>query len=242
MKGRQRGSRGPSHSSVFRTLSLALTSLACATSGPTEQAPSAAPPGPSRLVGAEAEIAYYQGCARLIEVGEAPAMGRIDFARMRRASLYVIPDEAAYEVLQARLTTAAEIKDWPGIVEAAAQIQAINQADIRAHLLRALALHELKRDGEALFEEGVTRSLVESIVSQGVGDDYDVPWTAYRTEEIFDVLRLQGYIVEYQSLYKRRGRSMAHVRARRLSDGHPRDVYFDVGELVRARADRLAAP
>jgi hypothetical protein len=216
-------------------LSLAGTASACATAGPPDTAVLAfRDPRPQDW---ETERDYYETCARKLRVGDATAMGqKIDFARMRRASLYAVRYEAEYQELQGRLTAAAELKDWNAIVDLTAQIQAVNQADIRSHVLRAVAMRELKRDGDAGFEEGVARSLLDSIVAGRAGDD-DTPWTVYRLEEVFDVLAYQGYAVEYQSFYRSRRRSLAHVRARRLSDGGPRDVYFDVGDLLKARVD-----
>src|SRR4029077_6269053 len=126
------------------------------------------------------------------------------------------------------------------VVEARAGILADDQTDIRAHMMRAVALARLGRKDEAGFHREAAIGLVESIMRGGAARDFPTPWTVFRVKEEYDVLGAGGYAVDGQSLAKHEGRTFDLLDARKVRGGQTFRAYFDVTELFAEETRGLA--
>jgi hypothetical protein len=198
---------------------------------------------PPRPEDARADAAYYRSRAAALAT-EAPAeISDTDFVRFRRGRLYA-PGSASDELerqLQRSLTTAFNDNDLPGVLDVTAQILANDQACIRAHMLRAIALRKLERPLEADFHRAVSIGLLESVVQAGDGRSPITAWTAFRVKEEYEVIKVKGFVPEKQKLTSKGGRFYDVLDARRDDDSEAIRFYFDVTELYaeeyRARVE-----
>jgi hypothetical protein len=231
-------------------LALTAASLlaACATApAPTPTpAPSAAPRAaqpppavaapaeeiPPRPADADADVDYYRERATALATETLTEIARTNFVRMRRGRLYLPAAGGAEPAkLEIGLSRAFEGGDHEKIVELTGQILSGDQADIRAHMLRAVALRKLGRDKEANFHREAAIGLIESIVRGGDGRSFETAWTVYRVKEEYEVLKAGGYLVERQSLASHGNRNFDVLDARK-PDGSARfRAHFDVTEL-----------
>jgi hypothetical protein len=144
-----------------------------------------------RPADADADVAYYRERAVALAAEILIEIARTDFARMRRGRLY-LPEEtggAAPGSLEMALTQAFQKTDNQGILDVTSKILPGDQADIRAHMLRAVALRRLGREKEANFHRELAIGLIESIVHTGDGRGFDSAWTVFRVKEEYEVLK-----------------------------------------------------
>jgi hypothetical protein len=217
-----------------------LSCAACA--GTPKPAPRASRPPPAaageaeippRPADADADVAYYRERATVLASGTLVEIARTNFARMRRGRLY-LPQEGggpATSDLEIALTRAFDSGDNEKIVDVTSKYLMGDQADIRAHLLRALALRKLGREKEANFHREVAIGLIESIVRTGDGRSFDTAWTVYRVKEEYEVLKASGYRVERQSLTSHGNRNFDVLDARKPQGGETFRAHFDITEL-----------
>jgi hypothetical protein len=187
---------------------------------------------PPRPEDAREDAAYYRSRAAALAT-EAPAeISETDFVRLRRGRLYA-PAGTAEEherKLQRSLATAFNDNDLPGVLDLTGQILANDQACIRAHMLRAIALRKLKRGLEADFHRAVAVELLESVVREGDGRSPTTAWTAFHVKEEYEVVKVKGFVPEKQRLLAKGGRFYDVLHARR-GKGEAVQFYFDVTEL-----------
>jgi len=221
-----------------------LALAACATApkpAPGPAAGKARPPTPAvadrevapRPADADADVAYYRERAGALAAEILIEVARTDFARMRRGRLY-LPEEAGGAApgnLEMALTQAFQKSDNPGIVEVTSKILPGDQADIRAHMLRAVALRRLGREKEANFHREMAIGLIESIVHTGDGRGFDSAWTVFRVKEEYEVLKAGGYLVEGQTLAAHGGRHFDILDARKAEGGTKFRAHFDITEM-----------
>jgi Domain of unknown function (DUF4919) len=142
----------------------------------------------------------------------------------------VVPTEQE-QTLQRDLTKVLDTEDLEQLLDVSAQVIADDQADIRGHMLRSLALTELERSSEAAFHREVAVALVKSILGSGNGRGFDSAWTVFSVKEEYDVLRVLGCTPESQRLVSRGDRSFDVLEARRFEDNQKLSLHFDVTEL-----------
>ena len=183
--------------------------------------------------GAEADAAYYRERAQALSTEAADEIGRTDFTRFRRGALYAIGfrDSKSVKSLQTDLSAATERDDFPAALEITGKILASDQADIRSHLLRAVALDKLQRQAEVPFHLQVAGRMFKSIVQTGDGRGIKTAWTVYRVKEEYDLVRFLGFGVESQALDGVGKRSFDILTIREAKDKPAARVYFDVTEL-----------
>jgi hypothetical protein len=188
---------------------------------------------PPRPADADADVAYYQERAAALTSVNSTEIARTDFARMRRGRLYSKEPPAASgaPMLGRALGEAFARSDDKAVIDITAQIIAGDQADIRAHILRAVVLHRTGRDVEATFHREVAIGLVESIVHSGDGRSFDTAWTVFRTKEEYEVLKAAGYLVNGQSLTTHGGRTFDILSARKANGNDSFRAHFDITEL-----------
>jgi hypothetical protein len=190
---------------------------------------------PPRPADADADVAYYHERAAALATEVGVEIARTDFVRMRRGRLYL--RSGAHGAggnlgpLQMALGKAFEAGDDQAIMNVTAKILVEDQADIRAHMMRAIALRRTQREKEAGFHREAAIGLIESIVRGGDGRSFDTAWTVFRVQEEYELLKTRGYLVESQSLQEHGGRSFDVLRARKPEGGPIFTAYFDITEL-----------
>jgi Domain of unknown function (DUF4919) len=207
-----------------------------AASAASNRAPSATAVGgaPSPLSQeANADVSYYRERAAALASGNGTEIARTDFVRLRRAQLYMHGSLDSTNALAAnkRLTTAFANGDAVAALEATGKILEDDQADIRAHMLRAVVLRQAGKAVEASYQREIAIALIESIVEGGDGRGFDSAWTVFREKEEYEVLKSEGYLVESQSLVRHGDRTFDVLRAHKAEGGEKIEAYFDITEL-----------
>jgi hypothetical protein len=210
---------------------LALAGLlGCANT--TAGAPAARP--------SETDATYYGMRAAALEKAGTNEVGRIDFVRFRRGRLYAGGGNAALDrALNEELTTAFEAGNFAAVVATTGRMLAIDQADIRGHMLRAIALRKLRRPLEADFHHTVAMGLIRSIEDSGDGRGFKTAWTIFQVKEEYELIKVLGGIVESQSLESKGGRMYDVLEARKAQGGDTFRVYFDITELFEEQTRRM---
>lgn len=216
---------------------------------PSAQQPAAAPPGaragsrgatlsPSD---ATAEVAYYRERSVALASGASTEIARTDFARLRRGRLYLtegLPDREIEE-LRRRLTDASGAGNGAAVLELTAQLIERNPADIRAHMLRAVASRQAGDEKEARTHHDLAIALLESIMSGGDGQGIASPWTVFDVSEEYEVLKAKGCVPGPQALMSHGDRQFDVLHARNASNGGPCEATFDITELMAVSARHL---
>lgn len=141
------------------------------------------------------------------------------------------------------LSVAFDKGDSKATVEVTKRLLAHDQTDIRAHVLRGMALRKMERTAEADFHRGVALALLNSITNSGDGRSVKTAWTVFQVKEEYEVVKALGGLVQSQSLISEGGRHFDVLEARRpLDGGDTIRVYFDVTELFAEQARTLGAP
>jgi hypothetical protein len=219
---------------------IALAAIGCATApAPTavQPAPRAAPeaeaagegPAPRPADSAEA-VAYYRAAALVLAKEQSDEVDHIDFGRFRRGRLYagLVMGPGAFAK---ELSAAFEKNDWPAVLDVTAKILPDDQADLRAHMLRAVALRKLERHGEADFHRAVAMAMLKSIFKTGDGRGPATAWTVFQVREEYEVMKALGFQVESQSLKNEGGKQLDILEGSAAKDGRRVHVYFDISEV-----------
>lgn len=210
--------------------------------GPSGQAAAPDAPPPPRPADAEADAKYYRERADALATEAFEEIGRTDCRRLRRGRLYAgdgVP-QALERSLSEELSAAFGGGRPSAVLDVTSKILAFDQTDIRAHMLRAIALRKVDRSAEADFHRALAIALIQSIVSRGDGKDADSAWTVYQVKEEYEVVKTLGGLVESQSLASEGGRMLDVLEARRVEGGKPFQIYFDVTELFAERERSMA--
>jgi hypothetical protein len=237
-----------------------MASSGCAASSTSGTArPGAAPPGATtsaegpdskpaggdkvspRPAGAEADAAYYQSRAATLDKEMPEEVGRTDFVRLRRGRLYFRDgiDPQAVDPLQDRLTETFQKKDAAGVLEVTAAILKHDQADIRAHMLRAHMLRSMNQSDPADFHLAVAVGLLDSIAQSGDGRETKSAYKVYRVKEEYEVLKAIGCLPRGQTLLSEGGRAFDRLEAQNIKSGETLQLFFDVSESLAERGRRM---
>jgi hypothetical protein len=199
---------------------------------PPRAAPAAEQGIPPRPADADADVAYYHERAAALATESTTEVARTNFARMRRGRMYLSGEVPAAETgKQIALTQAFDKSDNQAIVDITGKILPDDQVDIRAHMLRAVALRRLSRTKEADFHREAAISLIESIVGGGDGRGFDTAWTVFRVKEEYEVLKARGYVVDRQSLTHHDRRDFDILDAHKPDGSEKVRAYFDITEM-----------
>jgi len=217
-------------------LAAAFGLASCATGpkpAPAPRPPAAAKEGiPPRPADADADVAYYRERAEALAAESTIEVARTNFARMRRGRMYLADEVAAAETgKQIALTQAFDKSDNQAIVDITGNILPGDQADIRAHMLRAVALRRLGRTKEADFHREAAIGLIESIIGGGDGRSFDTAWTVYRVKEEYEVMKSRGYLVDRQSLTHHDKRDFDILDAHKPDGSETFRAHFDITEM-----------
>ena len=228
------------------------TAAGCATGAETGAANRAAtrPSDRSEPLGAtkrpahaDADAEYFQARAAAIDSESLDEIEATDFVRFRRGRLYAgagsLPEIA--RSLHDELSAAFDKGDSKATVAVTKTILAEDQADIRAHMLRGIALRKMGRAKEADFHRGVALALIDSIMKSGDGRGAKSAWTVFQVAEEYEVIKVLGGLVESQSLTSKGGRYFDVLEFRRPQGGETIRVYFDITEFFEERARNLSA-
>jgi hypothetical protein len=149
---------------------------------------------------------------------------------------------ALERALNEELTSAFEAGNSAAVVATTGRMLAIDQADIRAHMLRAIALRKLNRRLEADFHHTVATGLIRSISDSGDGRGFKTAWTIFQVKEEYELIKVMGGVVESQSLESKGGRMYDVLEARKAQGGDAFRVYFDITELFEEQTRRMGKP
>src|SRR4051812_7870887 len=200
-------------SSVLLMVAAGLSTAGCAgdppgarpgaahPSAPPQAAPrpatTAAAGGPTLSAAeATAEVAYYRERSVALAAGTSTELARTDFVRLRRGRLYLtegLPDREISD-LRRRLTDAFGAGNGPAILDLTAQLLGRNEADIRAHMLRAISARQAGDESEARTHHDLAIALLESIMQGGDGQGIASAWTVYNVSEEYEVLKAKGCV------------------------------------------------
>jgi hypothetical protein len=189
---------------------------------------------------ATAEVAYYRERSVALAAGTSTEIARTDFARLRRGRLYLtegLPDPEI-AALQHRLTEAFSAGNGAAILDLTAQLIERNQADIRAHMLRAIALRQAGQESEARTHHDLASALLESIMAGGDGQGVASSWTVFDVSEEYEVLKAKGCMLGSQALVSHEERQFDVLHARK-ANGSPCEATFDITELMAVTARHL---
>ncbi len=190
---------------------------------------------------ATAEVAYYRERSLALAGGASTEIARTDFARLRRGRLYLtegLPDREISELRQ-RLTEAFGAGNGAAILELTARLIERNQADIRAHMLRAIAARQAGNENEARTHHDLATALLESILAGGDGQGVNSPWTVFDVSEEYEILKAKGCVPGSQALVTHDDRQFDVLHARNASNGGPCEATFDITELMAVTARHL---
>jgi hypothetical protein len=199
----------------------------------------------ARPADADADAQYYRAREPAIGSEKPDEIGRTDFVRFRRGRLYIGGGDlpALERSMHDELSVAFDKGDSKATVEVTKRLLAHDQTDIRAHVLRGMALRKMERTAEADFHRGVALALLNSITNSGDGRSVKTAWTVFQVKEEYEVVKALGGLVQSQSLISEGGRHFDVLEARRpLDGGDTIRVYFDVTELFAEQARTLGAP
>ena len=217
---------GPAHPSAQREPAATNASALTSTLSPAD---------------ATAEVAYYRERSVALAAGASTEIARTDFARLRRGRLYLtegLPDREI-AALRRRLTAAFGAGNGPAILDLTGQLIERNQADIRAHMLRAIALRQGGDESQARMHHDLAMALLESILAGGDGQGVASAWTVFDVSEEYEVLKMKGCIPGPQAFVSHEHREFDVLQARNASNGGPCDATFDITELMAVTARHL---
>lgn len=230
---------------------LLLAASGCVTAtGGTGGAPPAGTPSdaaPRGRVQARASIDsradadYYLSHALTLAKEEPGEINRTDFVRFRRGRLYASGpnDSDVIGALERELSAAFDQDDQRAIVDITARILTDDEADIRAHMLRSIALRKLQRTREADFHRGVALALIQSVMATGDGRSLESAWTVFRVKEEYEIIKVLGCLVESQALKSNGDRMFDVLVARKAQGGGVIRVHFDITELFAEEGRNL---
>ena len=173
--------------------------------------------------------------------GASTEIARTDFTRLRRGRLYLtegLPDREIEE-LRRRLSDAFGAGNGAAILDVTAQLIERNQADIRAHMLRAVTLRQAGNESEARTHHDLAVALLESIMAGGDGRGIDSSWTVFDVSEEYEVLKAKGCVPGAQALVSHEDRQFDVLHARNAQNGSPCEATFDITELMAVTARHL---
>jgi hypothetical protein len=221
------------------------SALGCAKSTPGPRRPEVPVEGEERPVPpkqAQADVEYYEARAAAIASRAPDAVAKTDFGRLRRGRLYFTGglEKEQIRALEDALTEAFKKRNDSTVLEVTAKILANDQADIRAHMLRAVVLRRSGRVETADYHRAVAISLIDSIVGSASGRGFASAWTVYRVKEELAVLNAEGCQMKSQSLVSKEGRQFDVIQAVRVESAEPVTFHFDVTELMAWRNHQIA--
>jgi hypothetical protein len=215
----------------FAAVGCATTSAPPAAKTPPSAAAGGAEEGPvARPADAKDAVAYYRAQALVLAKEKSDDVDRVDFTVFRRGALYaglvMGPGRFAAE-----LTAAFNKDDAAAVLDVTGKILADDQANIRAHMLRAVALRKLERHTEADFHRAVAMAMLKSIFRTGDGRSPKTAWTVFQVREEYEVMKALGLLVESQNLTHEGPKQLDVLEGSAPKDGRRVRVYFDITEV-----------
>ena len=188
-----------------------------------------------------ADVAYYEERAAALASESPVEIVKTDFIRLRRAWLYLegAMSQDEEKLLSDQLTAAFEKRDDPVILEITAKILAGDQADIRAHMLRAVVLRRNGHVDKADFHRAVAIGLIESIMGSGNGRRVESAWTVFRVKEEYEILKVVGCVMKSQRLVSEGDRNYDVIEAQMIESGEMVELWFDISEIFAVRYKRM---
>ena len=198
--------------------------------------------GPSALAAAansaRADAEYYRSWTAAPGTPTPRELSQLDLRRLRRGRLYArgMLEQRQVSALDRALSDAFARGDDATVLDVTAKLLANDQTDVRANMLRAVAL---RRTGDARQAEQFGKLgalLLESLVRDGDGKSFETAWTVFQVKEEYAVLSSRGYAVSNQTLVENDRRQYDVLEAHSLRNpdpsGEAERFYFDVTEML----------
>ncbi|HVZ32498.1 MAG TPA: DUF4919 domain-containing protein, partial [Polyangiaceae bacterium] len=207
--------------------------------------------GPSALASAassaQADAEYYRSWTAAPGAATPRELSQLDLRRLRRGRLYargtLEPRQAS--ALDRQLSDAFARGDDASVLELTSKLLADDQTDVRANMLRAVALRRTGDDRQAEQFSKLGALLLESLVRDGDGKSFETAWTAFQVKEEYAVLSSRGFAVSSQTLVENDGRQYDVLEAHSLRNpdpsGEAERFYFDVTERLKEERRQVDA-
>jgi hypothetical protein len=188
---------------------------------------------------AQADAEYYRSWAAVPGTPTPRELGQLDLRRLRRGRLYAggALEQRHVNALDRELSDAFARGDDATVLQLTAKLLADDQTDLRANMLRAVALRRTGDERQADQFGKFGAQLLESLVRDGDGKSFETAWTAFQVKEEYAVLSSRGYAVSSQTLVENDGRHYDVLEAHSLRNpdpsGEAERFYFDVTELFK---------
>jgi len=135
---------------------------------------------------------------------------------------------------RAAMFKASKAHDWAATGAAAQKVLDTSFLDPAAHYLLGVAYARQNRPADAQHETAIGQALIASIKT-GDGLSYDTAYTVITVAEEYDVLGIDGYALDQQSLSQHDGH-VYDVMACKDGDGKPVTFYFNIDREWAAEA------
>jgi hypothetical protein len=205
--------------------------------------------GPTALAAAassaQADAEYYRSWTAAPGTPTPRELSQLDLRRLRRGRLYArgTLEERQVSALDRELSDAFARGDDAAVLDVTAKLLANDQTDVRANMLRAVALRRTGDERQAEQFGKLSALLLESLVRDGDGKSFETAWTAFQVKEEYAVLSSRGFAVSNQTLVENDGRHYDVLEAHSLRDpdpsGEAERFYFDVTELFKEQQRQL---
>lgn len=203
--------------------------------GPASASPSAVAAASS----GQADAEYYRSWTAAPGTPTPRELSQLDLRRLRRGRLYAhgTLEERQVSALDRALSDAFARGDDATVLDVTAKLLADNQTDVRANMLRAVALRRTGDERQAEQFGKLGALLLESLVRDGDGKSFETAWTAFQVKEEYAVLSSRGFAVSNQTRVENDRRQYDVLEAHSLRDpdpsGEAERFYFDVTELIQ---------
>jgi hypothetical protein len=188
---------------------------------------------------AQADAEYYRSWTAAPRSPTPRELSQLDLHRLRRGRLYArgALEPRQVNALDRQLSDAFAKGDDAAVLDLTVQLLANDPTDVRANLLRAVALRRTGDERQAEQFGKLGARLLESLVRDGDGKSFETAWTAFQVREEYAVLSSRGFAVSNQTPVENDGRHYDVLEAHSLSNpdpsGEAERFYFDVTELVQ---------
>jgi hypothetical protein len=188
---------------------------------------------------AQADAEYYRSWSAAPGTPTPRELSHLDLQRLRRGRLYArgTLEPRQVSALDRQLSDAFAKGDDAAVLELTAQLLADDQTDVRANMLRAVALRRTGDERQAEQFGKLGALLLEALVRDGDGKSFETAWTAFQVKEEYAVLSSRGFAVSNQTRVENDRRHYDVLEGHSLSNpdpsGEAERFYFDVTELVQ---------
>jgi hypothetical protein len=176
---------------------------------------------------------YYFASLKTIRPGDLTSLEAIDFGQFRRSYFEATKGSRLPSLdsnIETKLGEAFAQRRWDEVIAVSDTILGANFTRIRAHTLKAYALHQKGQD--AHFHFTVAQRLIESILATGDGKSFETAFHVLFVDEEYDILKHLQLQFTGQALMGHEGHHY-DVLMTEDSAGAASQLYFDITEHMQ---------